>query len=251
MPIIKAITFDLWDTVFINDSDEPKRKDAGELPKPQERRRLVHEVIHGDDFIQRDLVNTVYDAVDEAFKRVWYELNCTWTVRERLSIVLKGLGTNIPEDSMNELVRLHEEMELEFRPDFVPGVHEALDLLHNQYKLGVISDTIFSPGRTLRTLLADEGLLDYFDILIFSDEVGRSKPAPDVFLSACDALNIQPEELVHVGDRELKDIEGPHLVGARGVLCTAVIDRGSSNTKADAVFDSYKSLQKIIEKLND
>ncbi len=40
---IKAITFDLWDTVLIDDSDEPKRKAAGRATKAMERRRLVHQ----------------------------------------------------------------------------------------------------------------------------------------------------------------------------------------------------------------
>ena len=36
--MIKGITFDLWDTVFIDDSDEPKRKKAGRPTKSVERR---------------------------------------------------------------------------------------------------------------------------------------------------------------------------------------------------------------------
>ena len=37
--MIKAITFDLWDTVLIDNSDEPKRKAAGRPTKAIERRR--------------------------------------------------------------------------------------------------------------------------------------------------------------------------------------------------------------------
>ena len=40
--VVKGITFDLWDTVLIDDSDEPKRAKAGCPTKLFERRELVH-----------------------------------------------------------------------------------------------------------------------------------------------------------------------------------------------------------------
>jgi len=248
--MIKGITFDLWDTVFIDDSDEPKRKAAGRPTKSIERRQLVHQFIgkHSPDL--PELVNSVYDAVDATFKKVWHDLHVTWTVDERLELVLKGLNIKLPTSEKTELVRLHEEMELEFRPDFVPNVHEALAALKEKYKLAVISDTIFSPGRTLRKLLDDEGLLDMFDVFIFSDEIGFSKPEAKVFHAASDGLGIEFNELVHIGDREHNDILGPKNLGMQAVLCTAAIDRGSDNTHADVMFNDYNDLPKLIETLN-
>lgn len=246
---IKAITFDLWDTVFIDDSDEPKRKAAGRPTKPVERRLLVEQFLNRHQPVSRNLIDNVYDAIDAAFRKVWHEQHVTWKVPERLSLILKGLGCTLPGDEMAELVRLHEEMELEFRPDFIPGVHAALRALNDNYKLGVISDTIFSPGRALRQLLADEGLLDLFDYFVFSDEIGYSKPETLVFESACKGLKVNPEELIHVGDREHNDITGPLTIGAQAVLCTAALDRGSETTQAIAVFNNYEKLPEIIDKL--
>jgi len=248
--MIKGITFDLWDTVFIDDSDEPKRKAAGRPPKSVERRQLVHKFIEKQSAVSMKLVNAVYDAVDAAFKKVWLNQHVTWNVQERLELVLKGLDKTIPESEMKELVRLHEEMELEFRPDFVKGVHEALATLTEKYKLAVISDTIFSPGRTLRKLLEDEGLLGFFDVFIFSDEQGFSKPDLRVFHAASDAMEIELNELVHIGDREHNDIIGPKKLGMQAVLCTAAIDRGGKNTQADEIFDDYKKLPTIIKMMN-
>jgi len=249
--LIKAITFDLWDTVFINDSDEPKRKAAGWPSKAVERRQLVKKFVEKHSPVSMELVQSVYDAADAAFKKVWYEQHKTWSVQERLDIVFKGIGVKLSDSDMKVLVRLHEEMELEFRPDFIPGVHEAIKRLHQKYKLGVISDTIFSPGRALRNLLEGEDLLKYFDVLIFSDEIGCSKPEPDIFEAACNGLSVRFQELVHVGDREHNDIVGPRELGIRSVLCTAAIDRGSNDTLADAVFKNYNDLPGIIESMNN
>jgi putative hydrolase of the HAD superfamily len=247
---IKAITFDLWDTIIHDDSDEPKRKAAGKPTKKEERRRLVHDILSRQESVSREVVDRVYDTADAAFNRVWKELHVTWTVEERIDIILKGLNRTLPGMEQAELIRLHEEMELEIQPDIIPGVKEALEQLHGKYKLGVISDAIFSPGRALRQILSDNGLLGFFDLFVFSDETGRSKPDPSAFHNALDAFSVKPSELVHIGDREHNDIAGPHLVGARAVLCTAVIDRGSAETGAEAVFSDYRELPGIIAKLD-
>ncbi|MBN1497718.1 MAG: HAD family hydrolase [Spirochaetes bacterium] len=250
MPKIKAITFDLWDTILRDDSDEPKRKAAGRPTKKEERRELVHRFCSAHGQIPREVVNRVYDTADAAFNKVWKERHVTWTVRERLEIVLRGLGRDLPDIEFAELVRLHEEMELEFRPDIVPGAAEALKRLHETYRLGVISDAIFTPGRALRMILSDAGLLGYFELFFFSDETGRSKPDPLAFQHAIETFGIKPAELVHIGDREHNDIDGPYRAGARAVLCTAAIDRGSAGTRAEAVFGDYRKLPGIIDTID-
>jgi putative hydrolase of the HAD superfamily len=247
--MIKAITFDLWDTVFIDDTDEPKRKAAGRASKKVERRELVKRFVDKHTKVSQEVVNAVYDTQDAAFRKTWHDQHVTWSVRERMEIILKGLNVALTEDELNELVLLHEEMELEFRPDFIPGVHDALKALSKKYKLGVISDAIFSPGRSLRTLLEDEGLLQYFSVFVFSDEVGCSKPHECVFKAAKKGLNVEYNEIVHIGDREHNDILGPEKMGMKSILCLAAIDRGSDPQRADAFFKNYNELPAIIEKL--
>lgn len=249
--MIKAITFDLWDTVFIDDTDEPKRKAAGRPTKAVERRKLVKQFVEKHQHISQEVVNASYDAQDAAFRKAWHDQHITWSVRERIDIVLKGLGVTIPENEIKELVRLHEEMELEFRPDFVPGVHDAIKTLGEKYKLGIISDAIFSPGRSLKKLLEDEGLLQYFSTFVFSDEVGCSKPAKCVFNEAKESLGVEFSEIVHIGDREHNDILGPEKMGMKSILCIAALDRGSDRNRADAFFENYNELPNLLENLRD
>jgi HAD superfamily hydrolase (TIGR01549 family) len=248
--VIRAITFDLWDTVFVDDSDEPKRAAQGLAPKLVERRKLVHQFLERHEPIPKELVEVAYNTVDAAFRQVWYGQNVTWTVRERLSALLKGLQRDLPAAELDELVRLHEEMELEVRPDLAAGVAGALQNLHGKYRMGVISDAIFSPGRALRQLLAHYDILKFFDSFVFSDEIGCAKPDASVFEAAARDLDIKPCEIVHIGDRELKDIEGPHAIGARAILCTVVKDRSSKDTKADAICSDFSDLPAIMKKLD-
>lgn len=247
---IRAITFDLWDTVFVDGSDEPKRAAQGLAFKQVERCNLVQKFLERHKPIAREMVELAYSTTNAAFHQVWYSQNITWTVRERLSVLLKGLGRDLPVAELNELVRLHEEMELAVRPDLAPGVAEALATLQERYQMGVVSDVIFSPGGTLRQLLADYDILKFFRALAFSDEVGCAKPSAALFEAAATSLGVKANEIVHIGDRESKDVEGAHAVGARAILCTAVKDRGGENTKADAICSNFLDLPAILEKLD-
>ena len=89
-------------------------------------------------------------------------------------------------------------------------------------------DAIVTPGTGLRQILDTHGLLHFFDVFIFSDEAGAAKPSPVVFRQAISGFDIEPGELIHIGDRETNDVEGPIDFGSMGVLYTGVIDRGGS-----------------------
>lgn len=247
---IKAVTFDLWDTVFIDESDEPKRKARGLAPKPIERRNLVESYLKRHQPISREAVDLAYNVTDAAFRTVWYNQNVTWEMPERLAVLLNGLGRELPQDEFDELVRQHEEMELEISPDIAANIELALAGLQEKYRLGVISDTIFSPGRVLRGILEKYDLLKYFDFFVFSDEAGCAKPNPILFEKAAAGLGVELHEIVHIGDRREKDIDGPHAVGAKGIYTTVVKDRGVEHCNADAVCTNYLDLVSIVDNLN-
>jgi putative hydrolase of the HAD superfamily len=249
MPQIRVVTFDLWDTVFVDDSDEPKRLGQGLPPKSVERREWVYRFLSRHAPTDRALVDCAYDTADAAFRYVWRNQHVTWPIEVRIRVLLAGLKRELPEDELKELVRLHEEMELRVRPDLVSGVAEALEALRGRFKLAVVSDAIVTPGRALRELLAGYGLRDYFSAFVFSDEVGCSKPAPEMFRRAAHLTNCRVEEIVHIGDREHNDIAGAKDAGCRAVLFTGAVDRDSANTRADAVCRDFAELPAIIESL--
>jgi len=249
MSKVRVVTFDLWDTVFVDDSDEPKRLRQGLPKKPMERRELVQRFLARHAQIDRALVDCAYDIADSAFRHVWRHQHVTWPVEVRLRILLAGLNRELPEDELRELVRLHEEMELRVRPDLVPGVAGALEALRPRFTLAVVSDAIFTPGRALRELLAGYGLRDYFSAFVFSDEVGCSKPAPGMFRRAAELTGCRLEEIVHVGDREHNDIAGAKDAGCRAVLFTGVVDRDNARTRADTVCREFAELPAIIDSL--
>ena len=247
--MIRAITFDLWDTVIHDDSDEPKRAAAGLPSKREARRALVREALAAHAAVSAEVVDTAYDVADAAFARVWHDQHVTWSVAERLSVVLDGLGRSLPEAALAEVIAGIEEMEIEVMPDPVPGIGDAITTLAERYPLAVVSDAIHSPGRCLRQWLERHGLLHHFRAFAFSDEVGRSKPHPDMFDCAAAGLGVAVNEMLHIGDREHNDVRGPHALGMKAILFTATRDRDRAGSTADAVCERACDLPGAVERL--
>lgn len=246
---IKAVTFDLWDTIVDDDSDEVARKEKGLRTKKDERRHQVWEALNAIEPIGYDAVRLAYDTAEAGFNVVWKECHINWTVDQRLRVVLKGLGRELPADAFADLVEKHGRMEVDVPPNAIDGIKEALADLSKRYKLCIVSDAIVTPGTGLRKILAHHGLLDYFSAFAFSDEVGHSKPHRSMFDTVAGEIGIEVDELVHIGDRDHNDVKGPHALGAKAVLFTATRPDDRDITTADAICDTHHDLPAIIDKL--
>jgi len=97
-------------------------------------------------------------------------------------------------------------------------------------KRGICSNAPFPP-EMMRRQLVSNGISAAVDAAIFSSEVGRRKPAPEVYLAALAALGTDPHRTLFVGDRMREDYEGPRAVGMHAALLAA----GQSNDFPDGV----------------
>jgi putative hydrolase of the HAD superfamily len=97
-----------------------------------------------------------------------------------------------------------------------PGVLKALARLREQVPIGLVSDG--EPGAQ-KAKLSALVLSDAFDVVVLSDELGRShrKPDPAPLLEAAKAIGADPGAIVYVGDRPDKDVEGARRAGMRAV----------------------------------
>ncbi len=249
MSEIRAVTFDLWDTIVHDDSDEPKRRELGLRSKRDERRHLVWEALNAVEPIDYETVSLAYDVADAGFNVAWKEDSINWRLEQRIRVILNGLGRTLPRDAFDHVVERTGAMEVEVPPDAIEGIAWALGELTQRYRLAIISDAIVTPGTGLRELLAHHGVRDLFEGFAFSDEVGRSKPHRSMFESAARQLGVGLDQIVHIGDRDHNDVKGPHAVGAKAVLFTATRDNDRATTTADAICDHHFDLPAIIDRL--
>ncbi len=77
------------------------------------------------------------------------------------------------------------------------------------------------PPEMMRRQVDSNGVGEMVDAVIFSSEVGRRKPAPEVYRAALSAIGVDARNALFVGDRVREDYEGPRALGMRAVICTA------------------------------
>jgi len=256
-PTLQAITFDLWDTIVADDSDEPKRAAQGLLSKRDQRRRLVFdalqaiEPIDAMEPIDNRAVELAYNTTEAAFHLAWHDQHVTWTVEERLQVILRGLDRSLPPAVFDQVVADHGAMEVDIEPDLIEGCAAALAVLSSKYQLAIVSDAIVTPGRRLRDLLEKHHVKQYFSGFSFSDEVGHghSKPHRAMFASAAEQLGVEIDQMIHIGDRDHNDIRGPQALGMQAVLFTATRNVDQAITQADAICQQYSELPGIIDQL--
>ncbi|MEM2281053.1 MAG: HAD-IA family hydrolase [Candidatus Bathyarchaeia archaeon] len=82
----------------------------------------------------------------------------------------------------------------------------------------VVGNVVFWPGKVNRILLERAGLARFIDEHFYADEVGVSKPKPEIFEKALSRFNIEPYEAVHVGDSLFEDLVGAVLAQMNAVL---------------------------------
>ena len=96
-----------------------------------------------------------------------------------------------------------------------PGALELLqDLRQAGFPLGIISNF----DLRLREILKHVGVLDLFEQIIVSSQVGAEKPSPRIFEEALRRFAVAPAELLHVGDEEKADGEGARALGMQAFI---------------------------------
>jgi putative hydrolase of the HAD superfamily len=94
--------------------------------------------------------------------------------------------------------------------ELTPGVSQVLGALNRAViRLGVVSNF----DRRLYSILQNLGIVDQFEHIIISSEVGAEKPSPRIFEEVLRRFQIGPEEVLHVGDEEETDGIGARSVG--------------------------------------
>jgi len=95
--------------------------------------------------------------------------------------------------------------------------HAMLESLRSRgLKLGLVSNA-FDPGWLLRRDLQQMGIAERIDFAVFSSEVGKRKPHPEIFERALTALDASAEESLFIGDRLFEDVRGAAELGMKTV----------------------------------
>lgn len=128
------------------------------------------------------------DAIDAVF------LTTVGTTRvHTCSILRERYGADFPAEEFNNAVsrRYHAIDDAQGVP-VKTGARELLQWARdNAYTIGLASST---RQAVVEKELSERGLLAYFDYVLGGDRIARSKPAPDIYETACRALHAVPAD---------------------------------------------------------
>jgi HAD superfamily hydrolase (TIGR01509 family) len=132
----------------------------------------------------------------------------------------RAAGLDLPDDLLYEILDAEQQCwdrAVRLDPDALPVLSW---LASHGIKRAVCSNAPFPP-EMMRRQVDSNGVGRLMDAVLFSSELGRRKPAPEIYRAALEALGVGADRALFVGDRVREDYEGPRAVGMRAVICTA------------------------------
>jgi HAD superfamily hydrolase (TIGR01549 family) len=239
---LQAVTFDFWSTL-VDGNITPERT--------AERLARLHRAIIGAGYAGTP--DELRSALERALTRV------TEAARESLedvgppgrwAVLAAELGIPAGMIAYEVVEHAYEDITLDPLPDPMPYVRTAVEAMKAQgYRLGVICNTGMAGGRVLREVLRRHGLLDFFDVTVFSNEFGVSKPHPSIFEHTLEALGgVSPAEALHVGDLEELDVEGARRAGLHSALYAPEADGRAVQTDAEFVVTDWREFRAEVQR---
>lgn len=149
---------------------------------------------------------------------------------ERLGASPEGGAALVRE--MLDIMHARLQRQVEGRP----GAVELVERLRGRIPLAVASN---SPRMLVDTALATARLTGVFDAVVTSDDVVHGKPAPDIYLLACERVGVRPEDALALEDSP----SGIAAAKAAGLACIGVPQFAETDVSAaDRVIDSLEEL---------
>jgi FMN phosphatase YigB (HAD superfamily) len=237
---IRAVTFDLWETLLFE-------RDGANSLRTAVRCRNIAAVLNGFG------VQSSSERVDLAIKTAISTLITAWdkskdiSHADQLRLIIQAMpraAARFKDYWPAQLSTAFVSPIFEVRPYLNPDAQKVLHELKKRGKLtAVICNTGLTPGSALRKLLAEFQIAEYFDLMIFSEELGIRKPDREIFNMATRGLKVKQCEAVHVGDNLKSDVWGAKNAGLKAIHLSSEVGRDKT---AEADPNSLLSLSREL-----
>ena len=177
---VKAVVFDLWETLIDWDVDAAA------------------------------VMNARIDELTPGVRERWSAAPHRYTRPVRS--VLAEVG--VPESAMDDVCAARQEF---VRGCLTPRAG-AVDTLRTLRDRGLRTGLITVCTEDVELLWPETEFAGLFDVEIFSSRIGVSKPDPRIYLACCEELAVEPREAVFVGDGANDELAGAERVGMQAIL---------------------------------
>lgn len=202
---IKAVTFDLDDTLW-----------------------PLYDVIMNSHKLSNDWLINKHPQMKEVLfstkeREMWQRLiKAEPSLANRLSELRKKVietllvenGVEISSASIDSDKAFKIFLDERHKVTYFENVLEVLARLKEVYQLGVLTNG----NASIETL----GIDHLFDFYLNAEMVNDSKPGAKMFEEAISITNLKPNEICHVGDHPVNDVEGALNVGFKAIWLNAL-----------------------------
>ena len=221
---MKAIAFDLWETLLTNPAELGKEQERLRLQRMEQvltSREFTASPLGTQDSALRTLVEHAHRALWARCQELYWSKDVDVPCRTQIEHFLEELQldpASFDETALHELETAYAEAAIDIPPVVVEGAVETLQALRARgLRLGLISNTGRTPGSALRRVLDRLGIAQSLDVMIFSNEHGACKPQRSIFEALRDGLGAPFDEIAFVGDNLYADVHGAQSCGMRGI----------------------------------
>jgi len=177
----------------------------------------------GIDLTRQDLEKYVGMANPEMWGQIKQQFNLHKSVEEIIAYQLK------------RKIAIIDEMDIE--P--IEGIRALINELQNSHvAIGLASS---SPREFIEKVLKKFNIIEHFSCITSGEEIGRGKPAPDVYLEAARILNVNPEHCIALEDSK----NGVTAANKAGMKCIGFINPNSGTQDLSEAVSTVKSIKEI------
>ncbi len=243
-PNIDVILFDLGSTLIYFD---------GNLPDVMANayQELATSLLEGGYTLNKDVFLSEFLSRLEAYHSERDSELIEYSTEQVLRIVLQrqGLKAVHREHLRPHLARFYSVTQACWKVE--QDTHSTLKKLKEAgYRLGIISNA--GDDWDVQTLVDKANIRPFFDYISTSAAAGIRKPHPKIFQMAFDAMAIQPDQAVMIGDTLGADILGSKNLGTHNVWITRRVNRSGMQTleeriKPDRVISTLAELPALLD----
>ena len=214
MYLYRHYSFDLWLTliksnpdfkkqraIFFHRNFNSKKKTIDEVQKVIRQIDIMCNFINektGKNIDSREIYLMVIHQLND-YEPVFQDLDIDWLLQEMENLFFRYLPFVYSDETLATLDKIKQ---------------------YQKSTIGILSNTGFIEGKTLRKILPELNLSQYFDFQLYSDETGLSKPNKVFFELMINTTllkhidnSLQLQDILHVGDNPVSDIGGGLAVG--------------------------------------
>lgn len=215
---------------------------------------MIEAVLWDNDGLLVDSEALFFELTRKAFDEAGFELDRMYWGVEYLGNakhsreIARELGME-PRIADSVIERRDEAFlkSLDVPVPLLPEVRRTIESLAGTVRLGLVTG---SPRDKVERMHRDNGLLDYFEVIITDDDITRPKPHPEPYLKALERLGLEASRCLAVEDSR-RGLASAH---AAGISCIVVPNQLTSIQQFDLAFaveERASGVLKYLERLTD